>query len=380
MNMAELIGLNIDKLREQNGLSVEGLAELIGVTRQTMTNYIKGRQVIDSGKLAIIAKYFNKPFDYFMDENQSEFSLMFRADNPEQNFNEELAERIIKKIRDTGDLLELSGNKLTLIPESYRLRYSGKRLNREEKEMIEDIAGKKREEFGIADVVPENIYQVLQENEINVLSFPFHNSSIFAVSAYSDRYGSFIIVNDDVDIPEERKIFSSIHELGHLIFHKDQYSKGLNSFSHAYGKKRDINEEVANHFAMCFLVSRELLKKHRNSFKNKAFVLKEVVEIKKQLQVSAKCLIYALEYYGYITEKQKGIHIGYLNKNGYVTAEPRPMQPIKKDSYWVPVIKDLFNRGEISFSKVTELFDISLSQARKIAKDWVTENEPAAIF
>ena len=380
MNMAVIIGQNIDKLREQNNISVESLAELIGVTRQTMTSYIKGRQVIDSGKLAIIAKHFNKPLDYFLEETHYEFSLMFRADNPEQNFNGELAERIIEKIRDISNLLELSGRKLTMIPESYRLRHSGKKLNREEKELIEEIAQKKREEFDVADIVPENIYLVLQENDINVLAFPFNNNSIFAVSAYSEDYGSFIIVNDDTNIPEERKIFSAIHELGHLIFHKEQYSKGFNSFSHAYGKRRDINEEVANHFAMCFLVTRELLKRYKNVFKNKSFVLREVVGIKKYLQVSVKCLIYALEYYGYITVKQKGIHIGYLNKHGYLAIEPRPMQAIKKDDYWLPVIKDLFNRGEISFNKINELLDMPLFQARKLTKEWVAENENAAIF
>ncbi|MFZ5645612.1 MAG: ImmA/IrrE family metallo-endopeptidase [Bacillota bacterium] len=380
MDMAFIIGNNIEKMREEQNISVEHLAEIVGVTRQTMTSYLKGRQVIDSGKLARIAGYFNKPFDYFLAEDHHGFPFMFRADNPKENFDSVLAEKIVRRVNNTCDLLDISGRKLVLVPESYKLRISGSRLNREEKELIEEIAVKKREDFGVADVIPDNYYQILQENEINVLAFPFDNSAVFAVSAYSAEYGSFIVINDDAGIPEERKIFSAIHELGHLIFHKEQYLQGFNYFSHTYGKKRNVNEEVANHFAMCFLVSRSLIKKYRSMFKNRDFVLREVLEVKSVSKVSAKCLIYALEYYGYITEKQKGIHIGYLNKNGYSTVEPRPMQAIKKSAYWLAVIKDLFNREEISLSKISELLEIPLSQARILTGEWYSENESEAIL
>ncbi|MCL4419466.1 ImmA/IrrE family metallo-endopeptidase, partial [Patescibacteria group bacterium] len=37
---------------------------------------------------------------------------------------------------------------------------------------------------------------------------------------------SFILLNDNPKISEERKIFSVMHELGHLIFHRGEYAKG----------------------------------------------------------------------------------------------------------------------------------------------------------
>ncbi|NLJ24948.1 MAG: helix-turn-helix transcriptional regulator, partial [Firmicutes bacterium] len=48
MDMAQTIGGRIDELRHARDLSVADVAELIGVTRQTMSNYIAGRQVISS--------------------------------------------------------------------------------------------------------------------------------------------------------------------------------------------------------------------------------------------------------------------------------------------------------------------------------------------
>lgn len=375
MNIAPIIGRNIEKLREENSISVEALAEIIGVTRQTMTNYIKGKQVIDSGKLSVLANFFNKPFDYFLNETQQAFSFMFRADNPKENFDSSLSERIIRRIISSCDLLEISEKKLSLIPESYKIWMNMKKLGKEEKELIEEIAIKKREAFGIGEIVPDNIYQVFQDNGINVISFPFSNDSIFAVSAYSGEFGCFIVVNDDPGIPEERKIFSVAHEFGHLIFHKGQYTQGINLL---YGKKKDINEEIANHFAMCFLVTRQLLKKYKNLFKNKDFLIREILDVKKVLKVSAMCLIYALDYYGYITDRQKGVHIGYLKKKGFGTVEPWPMEGIKKDTAWISMVKELYSREEISLSKICEVLDMPMSHARNFIRE--LKNEPETIL
>lgn len=373
MEIAVIIGRNIDNLRNSHNVSLEQLAELINVTRQTMSNYIKGKQIIDSGKLAVLARYFNKPLEYFLAEEHNELSFMFRADNPKENFNDILSSKINRKISTVLEILAMSERKLAMVPESYNLKTAGKKLNLEEKEIIEEIALKKREEFGISDIIPENIYKVFQEKDINLLACPFHNDKIFAVSAYSPEHGSFIVLNNDENIPEERKIFSAVHELGHLIFHRNQYTGDISCLF--YGRQKDINEEIANHFAMCFLVPRNIIKRYKKSYKEKPFFLSEVLEHKRHLRVSAMCLIYALHYYGIISKDQKGIHIGYLKKKGYAQAEPRPIAPINKDSYWIELIKDLYLRDKITVNKICEVLEIPLLQARKMVKEWVIENE-----
>lgn len=55
-DFAQIIGRNIEQLRESRGMSKKDLADLLGVTRQTLDNYLKGRQIIDSGKLALLAR------------------------------------------------------------------------------------------------------------------------------------------------------------------------------------------------------------------------------------------------------------------------------------------------------------------------------------
>ena len=64
-DFAQIIGRNIEQLRESRGMSKKDLADLLGVTRQTLDNYLKGRQIIDSGKLALLAREFSKSMDFF---------------------------------------------------------------------------------------------------------------------------------------------------------------------------------------------------------------------------------------------------------------------------------------------------------------------------
>ncbi|HHY08995.1 MAG TPA: helix-turn-helix transcriptional regulator, partial [Firmicutes bacterium] len=81
-NLAEIIGRNIEKMRMSRGISKSGLAELIEVSRPTLDGYLNGQQIIDSGKLAILAREFDKPLDFFLSSSNNRFpALMFRAGN-----------------------------------------------------------------------------------------------------------------------------------------------------------------------------------------------------------------------------------------------------------------------------------------------------------
>ena len=80
MNITQIIGMNISRAQQENNVSNQELAGILGVTRQTVGKYIKGEQPIDSEKLYILANYFNKPFTYFIQKEENEVVL------PKNNF------------------------------------------------------------------------------------------------------------------------------------------------------------------------------------------------------------------------------------------------------------------------------------------------------
>ncbi len=54
------------ELRKQSGLSQEGLASLLGVTRQAVQKWESGSSRPDMDNLAALARYFNVSLDYLV--------------------------------------------------------------------------------------------------------------------------------------------------------------------------------------------------------------------------------------------------------------------------------------------------------------------------
>ena len=54
------------ELRKQSGLSHEGLASLLGVTRQAVQKWESGSSRPDMDNLAALARYFNVSLDYLV--------------------------------------------------------------------------------------------------------------------------------------------------------------------------------------------------------------------------------------------------------------------------------------------------------------------------
>ncbi len=62
-----LIGNKLHELRIARGLSRQQLAPKIGVTHQQLQKYENGTNRITVGRLAMIARAFNKPMVFFLD-------------------------------------------------------------------------------------------------------------------------------------------------------------------------------------------------------------------------------------------------------------------------------------------------------------------------
>ena len=92
MNTEKIIGKNIQSKMIEKNVSLTELAQYIDVTRQTLTNYLKGTSTIDSVKLMKIAEYFSTPLDdFFFEQNDSKsYALLFRTSlNEEESKNSE---------------------------------------------------------------------------------------------------------------------------------------------------------------------------------------------------------------------------------------------------------------------------------------------------
>lgn len=374
MNVAETIGNNIERLRKESNISQDQLAQIIRVSRPTVSSYLKGNQVIDSNKLYELAKFFNKPMDYFLSEQDDPIPLMFRADNPLENFGDELQSIVEHKVKEYCDILDGLGEKLAYVPMQYNLRVTSEiKLAQDDKEIIEDIASQQREALGIRDIIPNNLYKCFEDKGIRVLATDLPTTKIVAMSAYSENYGCFIVINDNQSISEERKLFSLVHEFGHLIFHRSEYKYGSESLKYGAGKK-SINEQMADYFAGTLLIPRMLIKKYVNSI-SKNPTLNEVLYLKKIFNVSAQAIIMALNNYNLITDIHKSVLFRVLFSKGYKDKEPLPMKQLKKEEGLIEKLKLLLFKDHITENKIAEVLGEKITEVRKMINDWYNEND-----
>ncbi|MDD2703562.1 MAG: helix-turn-helix transcriptional regulator [Candidatus Omnitrophica bacterium] len=65
----------LKKVREEKGLSLDGLATELGktgfrVSRQTVWNWESGRHVPDANAIVALSEFFRKPLEYFFKQKQ----------------------------------------------------------------------------------------------------------------------------------------------------------------------------------------------------------------------------------------------------------------------------------------------------------------------
>lgn len=375
MSIAAIIGANIEKVRREAEVSQEQLAELLGVTRQTIAKYIKGEQVIDSEKLFVLANHFHRPFAFFMQEQEREnLQLMFRADFPDDNFTVALRAAIENRLEKQWEVLKLAEkDMIAFIPPQYQLNLSGKKtLTDQEKVEIERVALEQQQLVLDNCGGKQDIFECFEAFGVQVIAYPFQNSNIAGLSGYSTDHGAFIVINDDLEIPEERKAFTVVHEYGHLVFHRKEYgNKQISAYTTA---RSDIREKTVDYFAGCFLAPRQQVQNWVKMIGNR-ITLPDLLDYKKELGISLQALVMSLSNYGLLGQAQTSRIFRLIYGRWGKRNEPEPGNYRRKNKTYHYLVRNLYLSEAITTGRVAELLDISLKEARIRAKEWQKESE-----
>ena len=334
-DLNERIGKNIKWALKGSALSQSKAAAMLGISRQTLSNYMSGSTPIDIEKLLKIAEitgktvsqfYMDSDYEYVISNDSDQYlisdqkditsiikakealfeSYVFRSDIP---IPSALKNKFEQKIRQYAELERIN----EISPYQFKID-SG--LNKFDKPQIELIAQKIRGLFEIGPATPiSNPVYELERNNVKIIQFPEDNQDISGFSAHNDELGYCIYLNSKCTI--ERRFFTAAHELAHLIFHKKDYTRqdksdiktGTDSSSHTDSGlniiyKDKIKEDIADEFAGLFLVpSNSLASFCKNNFIEN-FIFENVIILKKYFNVSAKCMIKRLLKEGYIAKRQ----------------------------------------------------------------------------
>lgn len=271
---------NPKRLREARlirGLTISELAKKIGVTRQAISQFELGEHTPKPDTMMAIINTLKFPRGFFYKEYKEQYigNTFFRSNatatkkSKEMQYNKAiLAGHIYEYLSDYIEFPELN------LPDTSEF------VSDWDNELIEKLATKVREHWGIGDKPIANIVHLLERNGIMVFSIDTDSQKVDAFSQH--RTGRpFIFLGNDKQSAFRRQ-FDGGHELGHVLMHPDIDNQEILS-----REENKLLEYQANRFASALLLPADAFAKTVTSTS-----LLHFVELKKYWQVSIGAMIY----------------------------------------------------------------------------------------
>lgn len=352
--------------REQVGFSQEELGEQVGVTRQTIAAWEKSERVPSLVQLTKIARalgislelLLNQPTQSGNKSMQPSSGLLFRADEPSA-LTFSLRAHLTQKATDYATVENLLGE-LPVLPQL-------RPLEGYDEYTVETVAKEVRGWLGVGEACPlGDSLALLESKGMKVILYPLPNN-MSGFSAYTETWGGVIFVNEKH--PTERQFFTTLHELAHLIFHRQEY-RGQQERP----RRNDPREKAANHLAGAVLLSEDMVRRELHAYHTNWLPEPLLIDIKHRYGISMRTVLYRAAQVGLITDKQKGQQLGVLNKKYGSENEPinlpKPLRLTRLERLvYLALIK-----GKLTTSRAAEILGVRLGDVCKALSDWMEEN------
>jgi len=296
-----IIPSRLREARIARGYTLKQLAEMVGVTRQSISQYELGR-TIPSGevlrkiieKLKFPLSFFTKPIENENVQNPKS-AIFFRSLRSTTQKSRNMSSCRIDWVRDIFLYLSnfIDFPKVDIPDVSKFVPNDGL-----DKDIIEDIAIYVRKYWGLGLGPISNLTLLLEKKGFIISRLELGEKKIDAFSQWrNDR--PFIFLGSDKD-SAVRSRFDIAHELAHILFHTDLEQEDLRT-----PKMLNKIEEEANLFAGAFLLPKDSFSQEVLSTS-----LSHFISLKKRWKVSIAAMIKRCETLDIFTENQ----ILYLNK------------------------------------------------------------------
>lgn len=285
--------------RKRRGLTHVEVAERVGITAQSVSNYENGRQVPSPHVVESLAEELSFPVSFFCAtelEPLTTDQVSFRA-------RSKLAARKRDAALSVGRLAVEFHDWL-----SARYRLPSPDIPSLSKPDPETAAGIVRARWNLGFSPVGNTVHLIEAHGIRVFSLPREFADVDAFSFYYDNV-PFVFLNTMKTA--ERGRFDVAHELGHLVMH----GQGCDL-------ARAQAEQEANDFASAFLMPRESVIAHMPATP----LVDQVVTGKKIWNVAALALTYRLHDLGMLSDWHYRTTCMELSRRGYRTSEPGGIQ------------------------------------------------------
>lgn len=353
-------------------MTVGQLAERIGVSRNTVTNYESGRTEPTASDLVRLATALGCSINDLLQVRTAETppSFAFRA---HAAIRRDPAVLVTARrfLRAYGEIEEITGAR----PSTQLRRVAcdpDKPL--EDDRQIEAVADDLRQTCGLHDTGPENIVRVLESLGVRCLFFRSNSRGIDGISAIQGDMAFMMLKNRDRNI--ERIIFSGAHELGHLVLHPQLFVSNEAEIDISRNFERE-----ANTFAGCFLVpTNELMRIWRDDRLDRLPSLFDaILLLKRMFHVSFSCLYHRVQDLGltrldpatFVMQIKAQLGIRRKATVEELEPEPLPSESLYRTTRFESLVRSAFLQQLVGASKVAEMLQIPVEEAKERTADWL---------
>lgn len=237
MTNLSIFSARLKNARIMKGLSMDELCLSMGnvVSKMTISKYENGLLAPNSGIVIALSKALNQPIDYFFRPFSVQVeSVKFRKKSS-------LPQKKENSLRETiADLMERYINIEEICSDSI-VKSPIPQIKASSAEDVKAAAALIRKEWmlGLSGIV--NVIDLLENHGVKVIEIDASNSFDGMSSLVNEKF-HVVILNKSFSV--ERKRFTALHELGHLVLHfpKTIDSKTEESFCHLFASEMLLPE------------------------------------------------------------------------------------------------------------------------------------------
>ena len=305
------VSARLTEARQARGLNGTALADLIGVSPQSVSQYERNKQTPSAEMLGVISDKLNLPISYFVREIKSTETnpIFWRGRTTATRAARDRAEIRLIWLREIIDYLTEFFDFPALDLPPLDLPKDFRELDTD---LLEFAASSVRAHWRIGEDVMPDLLLEMENNGIIVSRVFVGAEKLDAFSQWSSVYKiPFVLLGRD-KASAVRQRFDAAHELAHLVLHRGVDPKRLNSAA-----DYKILEDQAHYFSSALLLPAE-------SFSSDLYTptLDGMLSIKERWKVSVGAMIKRCETLGIIDDDgARRLWINY-NRRGWRKVEP----------------------------------------------------------
>jgi len=336
--MSTLFSERLKSARNMNGLSLQDLAHKLEnrVSRQALHKYEKGEVLPDSKMTALLSEILNVHTEYFnrpikVELGEIEFRKLQKVPAKEENRIIEQVKDYLSRYLELEEILGLSSKFVNPLENFAEIN---------DFEGVENAAQKVREVWNMGSDPISNSIELLEDNHIKVIDIEA-GDGFDGMQTFVNGNIPVIAINVSQVKKDDRKRFTAMHELGHLIL----------PIKHLSENKKEI---LCHQFAAAMLFSANSLKIELGEHRSKLMV-QELGVLKQQYGISIQAIAMRAKDLGIISDNYCRQFFFFINQMGWKVDEPIEYNGNEKSNRFDQLLFRALAEEQISISKAASL-------------------------